>query len=102
MTAERPTLDAGGSVLVLRIEGGHGEPFRLLRISRPVDGRVLVHEWPVVGEVPLDAAKGADLLRMRETDAEELLASIERAHRERRGISESMFLVRAWLRGTSS
>ena len=74
--------------LTLRIAGGEGEPERLLRIARPVEGLVRIREWT--------SADWGTMLE-REMASTALLDAIERAARERRRLSEELYRVRLWL-----
>ncbi len=84
-----PSFD-GGVRLVVQIEGGHGEPERLLHISPPVGGRVLVREW----------SSEAGGFTPEERDAAELLDQLEATWRSRRRMSEDLHRIRLWLNGT--
>jgi hypothetical protein len=85
-------LALGENVLVVQIEGGGGEPERILRIAPPKSGRVLVHEW-----TSTDASDSPP--SVRETEAQEILALVERAARSRRRMSEELYRIRRWLAG---
>lgn len=77
--------------LTVHMGVGRGEPERLLRISRPVEGMVRVREW--TGEnwnVP--AAE-------REMPADVLLRAFEEAARQRRRLSSELYAIRLWLTG---
>ena len=81
--------------LSVQVQGGHGEPERLLVLSRDPrrrDGAVDVREFRFAdGETagPLEYT----------SSAADLLASFERAHRDRRRLSEEMYGIRRWLDG---
>lgn len=85
--------DEGGSPdeLTVQMGGGHGEPERLLHLSRPVDGLVRVREWTSDNwNVPATE---------REMPAEVLLRAFEEAARQRRRLSEDLYAIRLWLTG---
>jgi hypothetical protein len=79
--------------LTVQVAGGGGEPERLLRISRPRDGLVRVHE--LSGD---DWSRPAE----REMPAETLLRALEEAARQRRRLSEDLYRIRLWLVGSAS
>ena len=92
------TEGAGGpgeapAVLTLQIEGGPGEPERVLQIARAGSGRVRVREWSGA-----DWGAGAP---ERDVPAAEVLALVERAVAERRRVSEELYRIRHWLAGTA-
>ena len=84
---EEPTL-------TVQVEGTVREGLRLYVMGRPADGRVRVREWR--GENwsagPIE----------REVDAAALYEEFERAHRDRRRMSEELYRVRLWLEGTGT
>ena len=80
--------------LSVQVEGTGREGMRLFVIGRPIAGIVHVREWR--GE---DWSGGP---LEREMDAAALYAEFERAHRERRRISEELYRLRLWLEGTGS
>ena len=80
-----------GEALAVLVGAGGGEPERLLRIGRPIDGQVDVLEW-----------SGDDWTRpaqQRRQPAAELLAQLERAAEERRRMTEEIYRLRLWLQG---
>ena len=82
------------STLSVQVEGTAREGMRLFVIGRPVKGVVHVREWR--GE---DWSAGP---LERQIDARALYAEFERAHRERRRMSEELYRLRLWLEGTGS
>ena len=78
----------GGGSLSVQVDGGRGEPSRLLVLTRSRGDVVEVREIRA-GCAPVEYAATPD----------ELLAQFERAHRERRRISESLYAIRLWLDG---
>jgi hypothetical protein len=87
---EIPPVDPGDDELTVHLGSGGGEPERLLRISRPVDGLVRVREFS--GDdwsAPFE----------RELSAEALLRAFEEAARQRRKLSEELYRIRLWLTG---
>ena len=80
--------------LSVQVEGTGREGMRLYVIGRPVAGRVHLREWR--GE---DWSAGPI---EREVDAAALYAELERAHRERRRMSEELYRLRLWLEGTGT
>ena len=77
--------------LSVQVEGSGREITRLYVMSRPEAGRVRVREW-----------RGDDWSAgplEREVDAAALLAEFERAHKERRRMSEELYRLRLWLEG---
>ena len=93
-TGERPDGPSfdGGAMLVVQIQGGHGEPERLLHISPPLDGRVMVREW---------TSEGGGFTP-REHAVAEVLAQLERSWSERRRMSEDLYSIRRWLGAAES
>ena len=77
--------------LSVQVEGTEREGMRLYVIGKPSAGRVRVREWR--GE---DWSAGP---LEREMDAAALYAEFERAHRERRRMSEELYRLRLWLEG---
>ena len=90
----RDTPLPGEPTLSVQVEGTGREGMRLYVISRPTAGRVHVREWR--GE---DWSAGP---LEREMDAAALYTELERAHRERRRMSEELYRLRLWLEGTGS
>ena len=84
---EEPTLS-------VQVEGTAREGMRLYVMGRPRDGMVRVREWR--GE---DWSAGP---LEREVEASALLAEFERAHRDRRRMSEELYRLRLWLEGIES
>ena len=80
--------------LSVQVEGTEREGMRLFVMSRPSAGVVRVREWR--GE---DWSAGP---LEREIEAKALYAEFERAHRERRRMSEELYRLRLWLEGTGS
>jgi len=80
-----------GEALAVLVGAGDGEPERLLRISRPIDGQVDVLEW--------SGADWTSPARQRRAPATELLAELERAAEQRRRMTESIYRLRLWLEG---
>jgi hypothetical protein len=80
-------MDAGADEpLSVQVDGGRGEPTRVFVLTRSRGDLVEVREFrPACA--PLEYTATAD----------ELLALFERAHRERRGMSESVYGIRLWL-----
>lgn len=74
-------------VLVIQLQGGHGEAERVLRVARPVGTRVSVAEWSSVeGDVaPRDVSTRA------------LYDEIDEALRHRRRVNPELYQVRRWL-----
>jgi hypothetical protein len=91
--------DAGASgascpeELAVQVAGGDGEPERLMMLSHTGRGRIHVREW--TGE---SWNRSAD---EREEEADALYASLERAVRRGRRVSEELYRIRAWLSGTA-
>lgn len=90
----RDTPIEGGPTLSVQVEGTDREGMRLYVMDKPRDGLVHVREWR--GE---DWSAGP---LERELDAHALYAEFERAHRERRRMSEELYRLRLWLEGTGS
>ena len=87
-----PPPPADDASLSVQVAGGGGEPERLYVLSRPRGGQVAVREFRF----------GSEELKPREYSAapHELLAAFERAHGERRRLSEDLYRIRLWLEGT--
>ncbi len=86
-----PPADGGEDELTVHLGSGAGEPERLLRISRPVDGLVRVREFSSDDwSTPFE----------RELSAEALLRAMEEAARQRRKLSEELYRIRLWLTGS--
>lgn len=80
--------------LSVQVEGSGREAMRLYVMSRPAGGRVRLREW-----------RGDDWSAgpiERDVEAVALLAEFERAHRERRRMSEELYRLRLWLEGIGS
>lgn len=77
-----------GEPLSVQVDGGRGEPTRVYVLTRSRGGLVEVREFRA-GCAALEYTASAD----------ELLALFERAHRERRRMSESVYGIRLWLDG---
>ena len=76
--------------LDLLVGGGNGAPEKLLLIERPTaDGRVRLRAWT---SDDWSAAPAPS-----ECSAKGLLAEIERAVREGRGLNQELKVVRQWL-----
>lgn len=76
----------GDEPLSVQVDGGRGEPTRVFVLTRSRGDLVEVREFHP-GCAPLEYTASAD----------ELLTLFERAHRERRGMSESLYGIRLWL-----
>jgi hypothetical protein len=85
----RAREEGGAESLSVQVEGGDGEPERLLVLSRPRAGVVDVREFRFgaaqAGPVEYSAAAG------------ELYDALARAHRQRRRVSEDLGAIRRWL-----
>ena len=83
--------DDGADSLSVQVAGGKGEPEKLFVLARPRAGSVDVREFRFGGDqgTPLEYAASAD----------ELLAGFERAHAQRRRLSEDLHRIRRWLDG---
>jgi hypothetical protein len=79
--------------LAVQVAAGDGEPERLLMLSHVSGGRVRVREWS--GESWNRSPEE------REIDGDALYASLERAVRRGRRVSEELYRIRSWLSGTS-
>jgi hypothetical protein len=79
--------------LAVQVAGGDGEPERLLMLSRAERGRVHVREW--TGD---SWNRSAD---EREEEADAVYATLERAVRRGRRVSEELYRIRAWLSGAA-
>ena len=80
------------ATLSVQVQGGRGEPDRLFVLARGRGDTVEVREFRFAeGETagPLEYT----------APAPDLLATFERAHRERRRLSEDMYRIRNWLNG---
>ena len=89
---EAPREDEGaddvGEPLSVQVDGGRGEPSRLYVLTHSRGGLVEVRELrPACAPIEYTAT------------ADELLAVFERAYRERRRVSESLYGIRLWLDG---
>lgn len=84
-------IDADEPTLTVQVEGTEREGVRLYVMSRPRGGRVRVREWR--GE---DWSAGP---LEREMDARSLLTEFQRAHDDRRRMSEELYRIRLWLEG---
>ena len=74
----------------MQVDGGRGESSRVYVLTRSRGGLVEVREFrPACAPIEYTAT------------GDELLALFERAHRERRGMSESLYGIRLWLDGVS-
>jgi hypothetical protein len=79
-----------GAPLSVQVDGGRGEPPCVYVLTRSRGDLVEVREF----------RPGCAALEYTST-ADELLAIFERAHRDRRGMSESVYGIRLWLDGLS-
>ena len=82
---------AADEPLSVRVDAGRGRPMQLFVLTRARNGLVEVREF-LSGCAPLEYTSTGD----------ELLATFERAHRDRRGMSESLYGIRLWLDGLSA
>ena len=82
--------DDAGEPFTVQVDGGRGEPSRLLVLTRSRGDLVEVREIRP-GCAPVEYTATGD----------ELLALFERAHRERRRMSESLYGIRLWLDGVA-
>ena len=80
---------AGPDVLQLQVEGGSGQPERMLIVSRPIGDRVRVREW--------NSAGTADASTERDCSIDEIVALVVHANRERRRVSVDLVTIRQWL-----
>ena len=80
--------DDAGEPFTVQVDGGRGEPPRLLVLTRSRGDLVEVREIRP-GCAPVEYTATGD----------ELLALFERAHRDRRRMSESLYGIRLWLDG---
>ena len=88
-----PAGDSGAATLSVQVQGAAGEPERLFVLSRSRDaGTVEVREFRFA------AGDTAGPLEYT-ASAHDLLATFERAHRERRRLSEDMYRIKNWLNG---
>lgn len=87
------TRDSGSDALSVQIDGGKGQPDRMLVVSRPRNGLVEVREFHYgCGQsAPLEYTEDADVL----------YGKIERLVRQRRRVSQSLAGLRLWLDGHS-
>jgi hypothetical protein len=81
--------DLERDTLTVQVQGGRGEPERVIILSRPRDGMVDVREFAIGG----DAGGSSDYT----CACDDVLATVERAVRERRRVSEDLATVRRWL-----
>ena len=81
--------DADDDTLTVQLQGGGGEPERVLVLSRPRDGLVEVREFAFGGP------EGGS--REYSCTPEDVLEVVERAVRGRRRVSEDLSTVRRWL-----
>lgn len=93
MTGDGARGASGPEELAVQVAGGDGEPERLMMLSHAEHGRVRIREW--TGE---SWNRSAD---EREEEADALYASLERAVRRGRRVSEELYRIRAWLAGTA-
>ena len=77
--------------LTVHIVGGGGESDRTLVLERAGGGAVRVREW--------SDANWAGPAAERVMAAEDVYATVERAHRARRRVTVSLAELRAWLDG---
>jgi hypothetical protein len=83
--------NARAESLSVQVQGGHGEPERLFVLSRR-------HGDHVVEVREFRFAEGETAGPLEYTSsAADLLATFERAHRDRRRLSEEMHRIRNWL-----
>lgn len=77
--------------LSVQVAGGRGEPEKLFVLTRPRAGVVDVREFRFGCDqaAPLEYAAATD----------DLLAGFERAHGQRRRLSEDLYRIRLWLDG---
>lgn len=89
MREHTPAPPGDADFLTVQVAGGPHEPDRLMMISRPESGEVVVREWTAQGwnGEPAERRIGTD----------ELYAWMEQAARERRRMSEELYRVRLWL-----
>ena len=80
--------DVGDEPLSVQVDGGRGEASRVMVLSRARGDLVEVRELRA-GCAPVEYTATAD----------ELLAQFERAHRDRRRMSASLYEIRLWLDG---
>lgn len=80
--------DESNAPLSVQVDGKRGEPTRVYVLTRARGDLVEVREF-LPGCAPLEYT----------STAEELLARFERAHRDRRSMSESLYGIRLWLDG---
>ena len=85
-----PEGDGADEPLSVQVDGGRGESSRVYVLTRSRGELVEVREFRP-GCAPIEYTATGD----------ELLALFERAHRERRGMSESLYGIRLWLDGVS-
>lgn len=81
---------AASAPLSVQVDGKRGEPTCVYVLSHARDGLVEVREFRP-GCAPLEYTRTGD----------ELLSLFERAHRDRRSMSESLYAIRLWLDGLS-
>jgi hypothetical protein len=87
-SADPRDADGRRTALTVQLQGGDGEPETVLTLDRPLDGTVLVREYPV----------GAPLAPYRAPVAE-VLARVERVARAGRRVSVEPAALRAFLAG---
>ena len=88
--AADPETETDDGPLSVQVDGGRGEPMRVFVLTRTPGDLVEVREFrPGCAALEYTAAP------------DELLALFERAHRERRGMSESLYAIRLWLDGVA-
>lgn len=83
--------DDGAESLSVQVAGGNGEPEKLFVLTRPRAGKVEVREFRF-GEHQSEPLVYA-------ASCESLLHDFERAHAERRRLSESLHRIERWLQG---
>jgi hypothetical protein len=84
--------NADPDTLSVQVEGGRGEPDRLFVLARGRGGGASVE----VREFRFAESETAGPLEYT-AGAADLLATFERAHRERRRLSEDIYRIRNWL-----
>jgi hypothetical protein len=83
-----PETDFGDEPLSVQVDGGRGEPTRLFLLARSRGDVVEVREIRA-GCAPVEYTASPD----------ELLRLFERAQRDRRRVSVSLYEIRLWLDG---
>jgi hypothetical protein len=93
MTRDEPgrIRDDGADSLSVQVAGGNGEPEKLYVLTRPRAGTVEVREFRF-GEHRSEPLVYA-------ASCASLLDGFERAHKDRRRLSEDMHRIRRWLDG---